>query len=244
MTIGTHCIQRKLDILKPANTPEAYQKLIKDGLAIPPWSSTARPSPTSSLLSRFTKKFDAAAITTATQSLPPETRSSVLPVLYASASIQSHYLRDPWGIALGGDTLVVAGAGGFKGNDACAFRYTIPAARWSQPNPSIQQTHLLDGPLETGFAGPFGDVLVDSYAIWGAGDERIKAFDLKTGKLKHTLSCAAGEVGMFGVHMNKVFRANTSGRFSCWDRATMQTHEPTMGVPEVWLDLFMPLSFS
>lgn len=72
-----------------------------------------------------------------------------------------------------------------------------------------------------------------------AGDERVKAFDLATGKLKHTLSCRGGyDQGAFGVHGGRVFRANASGTFACWDRGALQTHAPSMDKVKLKISLF------
>ncbi|KAG8886316.1 hypothetical protein FRB98_001337 [Tulasnella sp. 332] len=217
-----------------ARTGKTIKEIILDnGVAPPPWSTTARPSPHSTRQSRFTQEYDQDTIDSALNSVPADIRDAVQPILQASAKLQSNNILNPWGMAFGGNTVVVTAAGGWKERESCSLRFTIPSKRMqpgADANSDDDQQMLMESDLRTGFAGPFSELFVDSYAIWGAGDERIKAFDLTSGRLKHTLSCRGGyDSGAFGVHEEKIFRANPSGTFACWNRATLQTHIPSMG---------------
>ncbi|KAG9007011.1 hypothetical protein FRB93_008277 [Tulasnella sp. JGI-2019a] len=207
-----------------ARTGKTIKEIMLDkGVAPQPWSATARPSPHTTRLSRFTKEYNEEAVQSTLSSVPAGTRRAILPIIQASALLRTHNIANPWGMAVGGDVLVVAGAGGWKERESRASRFSIPATS-DDAEQILKQSNL-----KTGFAGPFGNLLVDSYAIWGSGDERIKAFDLTTGKLKHTLSCRDGyDQGMFGIHDKKIFRANASGTFACWNRATLETHLPSI----------------
>lgn len=204
------------------------KSLIDKGLASGSWADTPRPNAHSTKLSRFTEDFKDSEIQAALEALSPEARAKVTPALYAFAELQSNDILRPWAMALGGNTLAVSCAGGWKEREGHAYRFTIPAARM-QPDGDFDDQLLKEHSFRAGFAGPFGNLFVDDTAIWGAGDERIKAFDIRTGKLVHTLSCGNDYTGMFGIHDDIVFRANSFDKFACWKRADLKTHAPVMG---------------
>lgn len=192
------------------------EKMLDKGTIPKPWSETQRPHPSSTPLSRFAETYDSEALIAAEPDMP----ETALAVLQARAEVQVYDTPDPWGMAIGGNVLAISGAGGYKQRSSAMKRFDITI-----PEPDEEESWMEEHSMRSGLAGPYKHLFVDSYAIWAAGDERIKAFVPGTGKLMHTLN-SDGYEGMFGVCERGVFRANESGEFALWNRSDWITHLP------------------
>lgn len=194
----------------------------------PSWTSTKRPAERSSRLSRFSPEYNESSVNATLGRVSADIRDNARLLLQASAEFESHTCRRPLAMAVGTAEVILSLADGHKEDEPLICRWPIPAAR----NDPTANGHALDlgdtSAIVTGFFDAVHQILIESQAIWCAGDERIKAFDPETGDLMHTLSCGSSFDGAFAVDKNSgtIFRPNASGKFALWNRGQLTRHDP------------------
>ncbi len=198
---------------------------IERGFGAARWKDTPRPSLHSTKFSRFSQEFNHASLNGFLDSQTADIRDLVSPVVFACAEVYQHNLNSPIALAIGGDTVIVTCAGGWKGRESVVSRYTLPSDR----SLGSGMTGLDEQHFRSGFSSPFGQVLVENpFGILAADDARIKIFDLAKGKLMHTLNSGHVFRGPIIVYEDSILRAGDKGRWASWKKLTLKKHAPAM----------------
>lgn len=214
-----------VDMIAKEHGRESIGTAILDKMnALPAWSTTPRPSPQSTILSRF---LTASSLVAGGNLEAPD---GVETVIRAQADVSCYHTdTQPMHLAIGPGYMTVVCKPGGEGGDFVLYlsdlsRCGDPKGPEVHPNGCWKSAEEVEGAGwqrdYSGLSRQFLSLRADSKLVWGEGDNCIRAFDPLTGRIKHTLA-AGGGLGWFGLTDAVIFKSKSKGQFVTWDKANL-----------------------